>query len=892
MRTIQWLEDITLEDRALVGGKALNLAEARRAGFAMPDGFCITAAAYQDFVLLNGLQPAIRSLLSASSEDIVPAAARIREGIHAGQMSVQVRRSILSAYHRLTAGAGPIPAPVAVRSSASTEDLAIASFAGQQTTLLNVCDEGQFLQAVVECWASLWSPQAVLYRAQQGVSEEPMMAVLVQKMVGAESAGVAFSRDPVSGEERVVVEATWGLGEAVVCGASEVDRYTASRATCQEAGPPAVGHKREMRMLAGGGGLQSVQVPGNLRDVRVLSPGQVRQISKAVLALEQHFGCAQDVEWALAGGQLYILQSRPITQGADSFFTTVLPESDEFWTAAFLNERFPLPVSPLGWTVINELLEKLAFRDPLRYLGLADVDRLRITRLYRGHPYVSLFVFQTLYKVFPHWLLPEDAYRYFPSGDTELRHKVSYPRSLLDPRFLVSMAWHFLQRPALWSPWHNYRVWAAFTVEHDRRSHRLNAEYEALRAAGTTVQQVWAAIEDAQELNGELLAVHRWSLTCADLTYSLLRRLSRAWVKQDDALKLCTALVTALPNRSLEVDRALQHLAEQDEHTAAFADSLEGFLQQYGHRSFYLDICHPTFADEPAQVLDLLPRLRSQPARPWDEGVARRQEALHELRQAVSHGLWGWLKRRIFDHVAYLAQRYVPLREDQRFYWQRTLAQMRRLFLLLGQRMAQSGMLGEEGQIFFLTKAEVEACVQECGREDSAAYSPQPCAPRISDQGPTLESRYARLAASRQRQFIRLCQDSQTAPERAYPSFLHGNEPCLPEGDEKLVRLRGRGISPGLARGRVVTVRSPAEFSKIQHGDVLVAAGVDPGWTPIFGLLSALVLEHGGQLSHAAVVAREYGLPAVAGILGVSTSLHDGELVLVDGLDGWVTRVG
>jgi pyruvate,water dikinase len=370
-------------------------------------------------------------------------------------------------------------------------------------------------------------------------------------------------------------------------------------------------------------------------------------------------------------------------------------------------------------------------------------------------------------------------------------------------------------------------------------------------------------------LNGELLAVHRWSLTCADLTYSQLRRLSRAWIKRDDAMTLCAHLLTALPNRSVEMDRALEDLSRLDEHSAAFADGLQTFLSQYGHRSFSLDIYHPTFADEPAQVTDLLRRVRSQPARPWEERVALRQEAERALRRTLSGGAWGWLKRAIFNHVLYLARRYLPLREDQRFYWQKTLAQMRRLFLLLGERLAESGVLHEAAHVLFLTKPEIESFVQGQARGDNLA----------------------RLAAGRQQQFARLCQDFRTAPEHAYPPFLRGNEPWLEEGDEHGVRFEGHGISPGLAQGRVVTVRSPAEFGKIRGGDVLVAAGVDPGWTPVFGLLSALVLEHGGQLSHAAVVAREYGLPAVAGIPGITTALKDGDVVLVDGLEGWVSRV-
>jgi phosphohistidine swiveling domain-containing protein len=336
-------------------------------------------------------------------------------------------------------------------------------------------------------------------------------------------------------------------------------------------------------------------------------------------------------------------------------------------------------------------------------------------------------------------------------------------------------------------------------------------------------------------------------------------------------MDLCANVVTALPNRSVQMNRDLHDLAQHDEHTIAFADALAVFLKRYGHRSFYLDIYHPTFADEPAQVLDLVERVKARSDDLWDERVAMRQEALRALHQALGRDAWGWLKRAIFDHVLYLAQRYLPLREDQRFYWQRTLAQMRRFFLLLGKQLAESGMLHGEAHIFFLTRAEVEAYVRGHGQGD--------------------RFRYAQLAASRQQQFVRLCQDSQIAPERAYPPFLRGNEPWIAGGDESAVRFQGRGISPGLGQGRVVTVRSPAEFGKIQRGDVLVAAGVDPGWTPIFGLLSALVLERGGQLSHAAVMAREYGLPAVAGIPGICASLRDGDVVLVDGQGGWVSRV-
>ncbi|MBC7261878.1 MAG: PEP/pyruvate-binding domain-containing protein, partial [Chloroflexi bacterium] len=536
MYIVRWLEEITSEDRALVGGKAFNLAQIAQAGFPVPAGFCVTTTAYQDFVATNALEKDIHALAHLSPAQAQITAQELQQRIRSGCLSGAVRETILSAYHRLITNEKRQPIPVAVRSSASAEDMPSASFAGQGATLLNVRDEQQLFSAILECWASLWSPQAVLYRIRRGLGEsDAMMAVLVQRMVDADSAGVAFSLHPVTGAMQVLIEAAFGQGTTVVSGEGDVDRYVVSRNSLLESDPPFIAHKSYHWTMAVQGGLQHGALPVEKRNARVLTPEQVRQVAETVLALEQHFNAPQDMEWAFAQGQLYILQARPITTSARSFFTDVIPGDDYIWTSGFLNERFPLPVSPLGWSLIKELLEELAFRDPLRYLGMKNVERLPITKLYRGHPYVNLFVFQTLYKVFPDVLLPEDAYRYFPSGQTELRRQVKYPRSLLDPRFLLSMAWHFLHQPVVWSPWHHHRVWAAFATQHEQRNRQLQKQYETLCNNASALEPIWTTIQQAQQLNAELLALHRWSLTFADLTYSLLRRLTKAWVRREDA---------------------------------------------------------------------------------------------------------------------------------------------------------------------------------------------------------------------------------------------------------------------------------------------------------------------------------------------------------------------
>lgn len=868
MRAILWLEQIGAKDRALVGSKALNLADIRRVGFAVPNGFCVSTAVYQDHVATHGLHEAIKSLQSLPVAQALSVASRLQEEIRGFSMGDEVRDAILYAYRALMATTDASRTGVAVRSSASAEDLPTASFAGQQDTVLNVRSEQLLLRAVKECWASLWSQRAILYRSRHAMSpHEPVMAVLVQVMVDAQAAGVAFSRHPTTGEESILVEAALGLGAAVVDGTGSVDSYLASAETLAEIKPPVVAHKLYKRALASQGGLQNMAVPIQACNARVLTPKQVSQVAEAALALERHFGCPQDVEWALHEECLYVLQSRPITTLARTFFTDTIPGDTNVWTSGFLNERFGLPVSPLGWSVINELLEELAFRDPLRYLGVRDMERWPITKLYRGHPYVNMLVFQTLYKVFPDALLPEDACRYFPEGEAKLRFRVQYPHSLFDPRFLLSMAQHFLRQPRVWSPWHNHRTWTTFAARHEKLSQRLENDFQSLQYPGATGHRVWALLEKAQQLNAELLSLHRWSLTLADLTYTLLRRLARAWLKTDTAITLCTHLVTGLPNKSLEIDSALYRLAQLRD-TPAFSEAFAAFQTHYGHRSFHLDIFYPSFADEPDQIVALLPSLRQRDRDLADNRVGLREQAERAVRESLSTGPLAWPRRTVFDQVLHLARCYMPLREEQRFYWQRTLALMRHLFLALGKHMAGNDFLCKPAHIFFLTKSEIDAYVHQ----------------RVDCSG------YTTLATTREQQFRRLQQEFAVAPQWSYPPFLRGNAPLEMKPLEGEDQFQGRAVSPGLARGRVVVLFSPAEFDKVRQGDVLVTRSIDPGWTPIFGLLNALIVEHGGQLSHGAVVAREYGLPVVAGIPGVTRLLHDGDLAIVDGLNGIVRR--
>ena len=849
---ILWLDEIMPEYSETVGAKAANLAALRRAGLPVAPGFCIPANVYRDFVRTNELEHDIVALLdvaqSTNDQELESAADHLRLRFVTGTMDKSLARLIIEAYEQLVTQS-PAGIEVAVRSSATQEDLPTASFAGQGDTYLHVVGADEVLDCVRRCWASLWTVRAVRYRQTQKLdSILPAMAVLVQAMIPTDVGGVAFSVHPVTGADEIVIEATPGLAEAVVQGTAEITRYLIPKGKAEPSVSPEAG-------------------------TDLLTPVQLRQLVEAVLRLENLFGGPQDVEWGFWQGELYIFQARPITTAdpvraaARAFFTQEIPDDDYLWTGGYLNERFPRPVSPLGWSVVGSLTEELALRDPLCYLGYRHTNSLPLTKLHRGHPYANAIAFQMFYKVFPDALVPEDAYRYFLNGDISLRKQAPYPCCLLDPRFIASMLWHFIREPGNWSPLHNYRRWAQFVPCHQEAMKDIAQRLRAMPVEKRSLGELWGIVQELQGWHRKLLGIHRWSLTAADLTLAALK-----WFVGDG--DMVSRLLTGLPNKSAEMDLALYDLRPSVGEDNWQSPAWQDFLAHYGHRSFSLDIYYPTFADDPTQVESLLSAL---PPTPPDLAAraADYQTAKAEVRAILDRQPLGRIRRWIFDRVLALAREYVILREEQRFHWQRALALQRHAFLLIGERLAAEGLLTQTKDVFFLTLGEIEKIVaQDCGvSAQSNAAIP-----------------FDRMAIARRQEFERLQREWELAPHLAYPAFLRGNQP-LAEAVTDEIRWHGRAVSPGVARGPARVVLSPQQFDKIRPGDVLVTRSTDPGWTPLFGRLAGLIMERGGQLSHGAVVAREYGLPAVAGIPGITAILRDDDEILVDGLTGLVTRL-
>jgi phosphohistidine swiveling domain-containing protein len=895
MPTVLWLQEIGSSELPLVGGKAANLGELTSAGFPVPQGFVVMAQAYNAAVSQGPVGMEIMEALRAINYDHLDSlqahATFIRRKIETLRWDPAFEAELAKHYKRLLSLNGD--QLVAVRSSSTAEDIIEASSAGQQDSYLNVRGILALSYHVRKCWASLWTERAISYRHSKAIPHfRVSMGVIVQQMVQSDVSGVMFTQNPVTLEDHVVVEASWGLGQAIVSGMVDPDRYVVDKKSGQVLDESIADKAQAIILHSPQGGVQTAEVPQEQRERKALSDEALQRLTELGCKIEEHYNWPQDIEWGLSDGQLIILQSRPVTtvhhSGASSFFTHTLENDDFTWTSGFLNERFKRPVSPLGWSVIQELIEEYAFREPLRFVGFNRFDDLVLTKLYLGHPFVNVQVFQMLYKQFPEMLLPDDAARFFPDGNTDMRQEVEWPKTY---QFFQSALRTFLI-DLDWQPF-NYIIWERFVEEYEGKN--LPNLREKLERA-EKVAELQECVEELLNSSSRLLKVHRWSLTYAEVFYGLLKKLIATWTDLPAEIT-AAALVAGLPNKSAQRDQALWSLAVEasrlnldpllvspaastlrlttDRAEETFLQSLSAFLEEYGHRrSENLDIFYPSYRDEPQGLLQLVREMtRSIDTQsPEDRQQSQREHCAAQMalvEKQLSTGLLDKIfpaRRSFFRLILNFAQRYMKLREEQRHYWEKALHLKRQAFVKIGELLVGEGRLGHKGDVFFLTRPELKRFLDN-------EVSPADAEMLVSD---------------RKREFSRI-------QHMFYPYFLKGNLPLRESrataGEDGKI-LRGVPVSPGTAKGAARIVSS-GEFlheamSSIASGDVLIVTSLDPAWTPIFLKVSGLVVEYGGLLSHGAVVAREYGVPMVTRVSRATRIIKEGQEVLVDGQSGTV----
>lgn len=881
--------DATGATLASVGGKGLNLIRLTRAGFRVPPGFVITTEAYAAHVAANELE----AVIAGATEAVAPsdavaleaASATIRAAFAAGVVPDGVRATILAA------ATGREDTPLAVRSSATAEDLPELSFAGQQDTYLNVIGPDHLLGAVVDCWSSLWTARAIGYRLRNEIPGADVgLAVVVQELVAAHASGVLFTADPLTGiRSHTVIDAVPGLGESLVSGQVEPDHWVIGSG--QVMIDRTLGSKAVITVPAEGGGTSTVAAPtpaDSTNGAYVLTEAQVVELVETGRRVEAEYGSPQDIEWAFAQGKLHVLQTRAITSlyplppgGA--------PEGLWFSFGAF--QGMLRPITPIGREALIRLACGAAVvfagrpSDPARqgFLAVAG-ERLwvRIDGLLR-HPVGA--------QVLPALLSFGE-----PGTGAIIRGLQQDPawqpaQKIPDPRSL---------RPVLRFGGLVLAGMPLSLFAPAVRRRRFDRELEQMIAAAAAAQQEASRPTDPHARLSRRIDAAEASLSTglarafplfapvmgpAAMMMVLLRRIGRKAGPEGDRLAL--EIMRSLPgNPTTAMDLALWQVAVTVSEDSVAADlvrdhdparlaelytaqslpertqtAVADFLATFGMRGVAeIDLGASRWRDDPVQVFATLKSYQAidpafAPDTVYAAGIGASREAVLQLIALLAErGHWPPP-----GLVWFLASRLRILfgaREVPKFTLVRLLGQIRAGLLASGQELAALGRIDRPEDVMFLSFGELRGLGE------------------ASD--PDLRGRIGERRAAYDREMRR----------RQVPRLIAGDGHTWYEGlGDGAGGIVGSPVSPGVAEGFVRVVLDPAT-ARLEPGEILVCPGTDPAWTPLFLAAAGLVTEVGGMMTHGSVVAREYGIPAVVGVHEATTRLATGQRIRMDGSTG------
>jgi len=882
------LDEIRDGALAQVGGKALQLAELIHGGFRVPDGFCVTTGAYRRVADNAGVGKVLAELAATAPDDsaaLAQLAADIARAVRAQAVPADIAAGIAAAYRKLGDAV-----PVAVRSSATAEDLPFASFAGQQDTYLGVVGDDAVLDAVSACWASLWTARAVAYRASQGIDPRAVrLAVVVQRMVGAEVAGVLFTADPVTGRRsQAVIDAAPGLGEAVVSGAVNPDHFVVDTATSAVL-LQRLGDKRvAIRSLPGGGTIREDTTSGD--GSACLIPEQLYELAALGDAVERRAGSPQDIEWAIdADGTVWLTQTRPITTLYPLPAGAQPPGSARrVYFCLSLAQGLHRPITPMGLAAFRLLGSSVAllaghptadrrtgppmYADPGQrlFVDLTPVLRSRVGRSLMPR---VLDVMEARSAVVLRGLLGEP--------DLSLTQRSPLPFMVRILRISLTYGVPLQVAQALTSPDATHRRLARLGATQGRR-------LVPPAGGGPHARLDWVE----RLLAEEIIPLVPRTLPVAVTGFALFGLAARLLGADASGPELATVLRGLPHNVTTQMDLALWQLARRvredvaaaavlDEPPAVLAQhfsdgalpqtlqlGLAAFLSRYGHRSVAeIDLGLARWAEDPTYVLGVLANyLRHDDPQLAPDAVFARSEREAETmvatltsraaqRGAVRAAAVGFALRR--------TRQLAGVRELPKAYMVRVLAAARSQLVTVGNELVAAGRLGTSADLFYLDLSEAHRAVDGADLRSLVERRRE-----VYDQ------------EMRRRRVPRVLLSDGTEPESAHSETSRAVAGAL----------RGTPASSGTVTGVARVILDPVG-ARLDPGELLVAPSTDPGWTPLFLTAGGLVMEMGGANSHGAVVAREYGIPAVVGVAGATELLRTGDTITIDGAAGTVTTM-
>ncbi len=830
-----------------------------RAGFPVPQAFCIPTGVYDRFLEANDLRGRIEETVAqwvdASSDVAQDTLATLRGAIVAGQLDPSLCAAVHAALDRL----GHVP--VAVRSSATSEDLPDYSFAGQYETILGVCGAPACFDAVKECWASLWTHRAVEYRQRHGFSHlDTKMAVVVQALVSADASGVVFTADPVSGSrDRIVIESCRGLGEALVSGKESPDTFVMSRDDLRVL--------EEHTASASGEGLHAAS----------LDAETARRVAEMALQVEVLFGVPQDIEWCVRDCKVSLLQSRAITTAVARERSW---EDRQVWTNANTGEVLPDVVTPFTWSFVRMLVDIL-FESLARGMGFS----------FEGHPVIGVVAG----RIYFNCNTMTGMLNRFPGLRKLDLAKVlgGSQRGLRVPDEDVPQLRFSLLKVLVKTPIFIVRVMSrshakstALIEEMRERAHELKrlaldarSEREAVALLDKTAEQMRGFVDGLSLAGSDMLWFTRLDKICRtwldDATGEFANRLLAGVGNMESAdagLALWQLAVSAQASQGVrsalsvpdDWEAVRTRLSESPE-GPAFLDQWDDFMAMHGHHTRgELELYNARWHETPDYILDAVRTyLSAQGEMDLVEARAQRIRERDALEARCRAELRNPLKRAWFGTALVRARRGCVARENIKSgaiqYW----AALRSLALALGQSLAERGVIDACEDVFFLDVDEVRRVVEG----ESGLDVKQVVAARRSEYQVNLGLRPPSVVVGR------------------WNVSMQADEEAAPAGDT----LQGLAVCPGTVVGPARVILRADHHTHVLPGEILVAPFTDPGWTPYFLTAAGIVTDQGGILSHGSIVAREYGIPTVVNVGPATRVIRTGQMIRVDGTHGTVT---
>ena len=865
----------------LVGGKAQSLSRLCNAGYRIPKGEILTTTAYDRFVDAHAIRERLldAALPDIQSETLVftDAEARVRALFDGLLLTGELTELITRIYDKLEGH----DRALAVRSSATVEDRPTHSFAGQHATYLNITSLEALIESVRNCWASLWSERALSYRHQVGIKNNDIaMGVVVQQLISVDVAGVAFTANPVSGaRNEIYINASHGLGEAVVSGSVDPDEFVLDRTTF-EVKSSRLGSRGKQTNKHSGQDFDDQSVETEPSAKPCLASSQLNVLGDQAIAVEKLFGgTPQDIEWAFGEGELWLLQSRAITRLPPEPLEHVRwdpPEPGAYLQRSQFVEHVPDPVCTL--------FEDLHMRRSLQEAWGRNLTR-RGNHDFEDTQPPACFQLTTTVNGFAYRHVGEPPRTGNPVPTRKKRHSrfarhwstvriyltftpmwryVALPRYLrqiqlwgkLDPSSAsIEQLWKGIRAlsKADAGYWFNGGVWNAFSLSRGTEAQLQNFLHEF----GTD-----------EFTSGHFL---RGLKSAAFDSQATLYRIAEL-IRSDK--QLCGSLIKHSPQQMLEI--LASHPQAQTIETA-----INEYFLQFGHQLRTLDFGEPLEIENPLNTLRSLHAYLLQPSLdPARNRDRLRLEQRQAQKRAAKH-FRGKLRLKFWWRI-WIARRYYPYREAAMFHLGRAWTVLRPLAIKLGQRLVERGTLRKADDVFYLTSEELGRAIRSIVSIDRL-----PDAHRKAHypKGATLPE-FAQRAIERRTLMSR--RKSLTPP-----FLIPGPPPWAPLASERQEEtsgnvLRGSPVSPGHVTGEACVIRTLEEFAEFRPGTILVCPTTTPAWSVLFPQLIGLVTDIGGILAHGSIVAREFGIPAVLGLLEATEKIQDGQTITVNGDSGTV----